>query len=324
MKNVLLIVLIFFFTKNIFGSCGSSSCPLHINNSLSKGLLSLSLSYEYINQNQIYVGSSKAFVGAIHEHHDEVSTLNQITAFSVGYGINDFLKVYLSVPIIKRKHTHIHNHHGEQLLQNWNYSGLGDATLTGSFSIMDQFENDFGLEFNAGIKLPTGITDMANQAGDLAEVTIQPGTGSTDLILGASVSKNIMSLPTLAGSSYSAFPLLLNVNYKINGKGTLDYQFGNELLVHLSTAYRFFEKISLLFQVNGRFQGHADVGITGEPEGNTGGEWLFASPGLKFHLSDYISLYGYIQLPVYQNVNGIQQAAPFNLQFGISNEINLL
>jgi hypothetical protein len=110
----------------------------------------------------------------------------------------------------------------------------------------------------------------------------------------------------------------------LNGKGTDDYQFGNEFQVHLSTAYRFIDKISLLLQVNARFQEKSDVGETGEPEENTGGKWIFISPGLRFYLSDDISLYSYFQLPVYQKVNGIQQAAPYNLRIGINKEINIL
>ena len=80
----------------------------------------------------------------------------------------------------------------------------------------------------------------------------------------------------------------------------------------------------MLLQINSRFQAHADVGNTDEPEENTGGKWVFVSPGLKFYLSDDISLYGFVQLPVYQNVNGIQQTAPYNLRFGINKEINIL
>src|SRR5690606_23070970 len=113
-------------------------------------------------------------------------------------------------------------------------------------------ENLVDVSLNAGLKLPTGVTDIKNNLGELAEVTIQPGSGSTDYIFGATISANLLSLPTLQGDLYSAFPVNLNLSYKINNKGTLDYQYGNELQAHLSTAYRFVEKISLLLQINSR------------------------------------------------------------------------
>jgi hypothetical protein len=307
---------------NIFASCGSASCPLNINNPLHMGLFSLKLSYEYIYQDQIFIGSNKSFVGAIPEEHNEVSTLNQITAFSAGYGMTDFLSLDFVVPFIHREHTHIHSEDGET--EHWNFTGLGDMSLLTNFSVFNNMENTSSLNILAAVKLPTGITDFKNPEGEQAEVTIQPGTGSTDFIFGASYSQNIISLPTISGAKYSAFPFTLSINYKLNNKGTDDYKFGNELLLHLSTAYRFIERASLLLQVNAKFQEHADVGTTGEPRENTGGKWLYLSPGLKFYLIENLSIYGYFQLPLYRNVNGIQQAAPYNLQLGIQEEINFL
>jgi len=322
--RIFLSLILLVSAVNIYGSCGSSSCPLHIFNPLAKGIFTLGISYEHIYQNQIYVGSNKSFIGAIPEHHDEVSTLNQITAFTFGYAAFDFLRFDFSLPFIHREHSHIHNHHGEEIWQHWNFTGVGDAVLLGSLSLYNDEENLVDVSLNAGLKLPTGVTDIKNNLGELAEVTIQPGSGSTDYIFGATVSANLLSLPTLQGDLYSAFPVNLNLSYKINNKGTLDYQYGNELQAHLSTAYRFVEKISLLLQINSRFQDKSDAGLTGEPEANTGGKWIFVSPGIKFYLSDDISLYSYLQIPVYQNVNGIQQTASYNLSFGISKEMNIL
>jgi hypothetical protein len=55
---------------------------------------------------------------------------------------------------------------------------------------------------------------------------------------------------------------------------------GNSLLIHGGTAYTLFDRASVLFQFNGKFQGYADAGITDEPKENTGGTWLFADPGI--------------------------------------------
>jgi hypothetical protein len=263
-------------------------------------------------------------VGAIPQHHDEVSTLNQLTYFSLGYGIFDFLSIDFSIPYVHREHSHIHKHDGGEIRESWNFSGFGDMTLLSHLSFFNNSENNYSINFTAGIKLPTGVTDALNDEGEAAEVTIQPGTGSTDFIFGAQYSTDILSVPNLTQSSYSAFPLSFSVNYKWNTKGTDDYKFGNELLLHLSTAYRFMEKAAILFQLNAKFQDRADIGGTNEPRESTGGEWLFVSPGLKFYLIDSFSLYGYFQIPVYQNVNGIQQAAAYNLQLGLQQEINLV
>jgi len=329
MKKIFLSIQIIFFasfSNNIFANCGTSSCPLFIYSPLTQGFFSIGLSHEYIYQNQIFVGSSRSFIGAIPRHHDEVSTLNQVTTFSIGYGIFDFGSLNFSIPFIHREHSHIHNHHGEELWEYWNFSAIGDMTLLTNVAVLKNINDNssYVLNLNAGIKIPTGVTDIVNQEGEEAEVTLQPGNGSTDFIFGASFYKNLTSIPALSGSAYSEFPISIGVSYKLNNKGTYDYKLGNEFLLHLSTAYRFLEKASLLLQINARFQDHADVGTTGESREDTGGKWIFVSPGLKFYLSEDISLNSYVQIPIYRNVNGIQQAAAYNLQFGIQKEIDLL
>ena len=39
-------------------------------------------------------------------------------------------------------------------------------------------------DFTFGLKLPTGKYDVTNDEGEQAERTLQPGTGTTDLLLG--------------------------------------------------------------------------------------------------------------------------------------------
>ncbi len=315
-------ISLFIVSINAAPSCGSASCPLYINNPFLKGIFFFGLSYEYINQDEIFVGSNKSFVGAIPEEHNEVSTLNQIANFSAGYTFNDFLTFNMILPFIHREHLHIHSDDGEP--ERWNFSAIGDLTMLSNFSLYNDDDSRSFLNFNAGIKLPTGVTDIKNDEGEEAEVTLQPGSGSVDYLIGATYFRNLASVPVLSGTKYSELPLVLNVSYKINSKGTDDYKFGNALSIHLSTAYRFIERLSLLLQVNARFQNKADVGTTGEPKENTGNQLLFLSPGLKIHILDNLSLSSFIQIPLFQHYNGIQQAATFNLQFSVLQEIDFL
>jgi hypothetical protein len=50
----------------------------------------------------------------------------------------------------------------------------------------------------------------------------------------------------------------------------------------------------LLLQVNGMFRGYADVGSTEEFRENTGGSWIFVSPGLRLHLSASLQAWVYL------------------------------
>jgi hypothetical protein len=327
MRKILILSSLLFLTTNVpntFASCGAASCPLDNHRYLKGGWLQLGLAHEYINQDQIYVGSSKSFIGAIPSHHDEVQTLNERNILQLQSGITGRLGLNVDIPFVHREHSHIGHEDGKDMWESWNFSGLGDMVVSAQYALLvpsEEFQPYVSLV--VGMKLPTGVTGFKNVDGEEAEVTIQPGTGSLDGIVGLNYRQTLLSVPTVSGS-YSALPLTIGATYQFNGKGTYDYRFGNSLITSVGTAYQFTNRASLLFQANGRFQDFADVGTTGEFREDTGGTWIFASPGLSFQLADAFSAYGYVQLPIYQNVHGIQQTAKVNLLFGVSYKIDLL
>jgi hypothetical protein len=321
----LLFVCLFFNCRQItLASCGAATCPLNNHQYLKSGTMFLGLTHEYINQDQIYIGSSRAYVGAIQNgHHDEVQTLNERNIFQLQYGISDVLGLSITLPFIHREHLHISHENGTDAWESWNFSGLGDMTIGGQLAIVtpsEEFKPYVDLVF--GTKLPTGLTDAVNGEGEEGEVTIQPGTGSLDGFVGFNYRQTLFSVPTVSGSN-SALPFIFNVTYQIAGKGTDNYRFGNVFQVHLGTAYQFADHASFLLQLNGKFQGFADVGLTDEPRENTGGTWFFISPGIGLQLSDALSGAVYFQEPVAQDVHGIQQTSKFNLLFALSYNFDL-
>ncbi len=325
MKFKLFPLVMFLIIGKTFASCGSENCPLYHFQYNLQGGLHLRLYGEYINQDKIYAGSTLSSIGALPEEHDEVSTLNLITAFQLQYGLSDRLDIGFTLPFIHREHSHIHHEDGQARLENWNFSGMGDVLITGNYTLITpSMEKEIYLGLSAGIKLPTGVTNAVNAGGELAEVTLQPGTGSLDELLGVNFRYPLFTIQTTDAEEYSTIPLILGLNYKIAGKGTDDYKFGNTLLLTAGTDYQFTDKTSITMQFNVRTQGYADVGGTGEPRENTGGTWLYLSPGLNLNLLDNLSFFGIVQFPVYINVHGLQQASAFNAQFGISANTSFL
>jgi hypothetical protein len=305
-------------------SCGAASCPLSTYRPVGGGWFSIGLSHEYIFQNQIYVGSSRSFVGAIPEHHDEVSTLNEKNSIQMELGVTNRLTLDLAVPFIHREHSHIQHEGNASTWESWDFSGLGDIVLNAHYRVIQPDSSEFSPVVNliGGIKSSTGITGIRNAEGEEADVTIQPGTGSVDGIAGIQYDQNLLTVPTLSGR-YATLPLLVGISYQFTGKGTDDYRFGNTLLAHIGLSYPALDRASLLLQINGKFQDYADVGLTEEPRENTGGSWVFVSPGLGVQLDDALRGYAYVQVPVYQNVHGIQQTAGFNLLLNLSYSLDL-
>lgn len=325
MNFKLLLVLMLIIIERAFASCGSENCPLYHFHYNQEGGLHLRLDNEYINQDRIYTGSSRSSIGAISEDHDEVSTLNSITTLQLQYGISSRLGIGLAFPYIHREHNHIHHEEGENHWENWNFSGLGDISIAGYYSlIVPSMEKEIYLGVSAGVKLPTGVTNAINAEGETAEVTLQPGSGSVDALLGLNFRYPLATIETSEENVFSTIPLIIGVSYKVTGRGTDNYKIGNTLLFSAGSDYQFTTKASLTLQLNLRTQGFADVGSTGEPFENTGGTWVYVSPGVNFNLIDNLSFYGTIQFPVYINVHGIQQASAFNLQLGLSINSSLL
>ncbi|OIQ70634.1 hypothetical protein GALL_477490 [mine drainage metagenome] len=61
----------------------------------------------------------------------------------------------------------------------------------------------------------------------------------------------------------------------------------------------------------------SDSGINADPA-NTGGRLVYLSPGVTVAISDNVKIYSFIQLPVYQYVEGLQLAPRWNASFGIN------
>lgn len=316
-------ILIFLFmcgmVHNAQASCGSATCPLNNHHYLKAGWIHVMLAHEYINQDRIYTGSSLSFVGALPNRHDEVQTINQRSMLDVQYSISDMMSFNVELPFIHRSHSHIE----DGATESFTFSGLGDIVVGAQYALLLPSEDfDPYLSVQIGAKLPSGVTDARNAGGEVAEVTIQPGTGSLDAIIALNYRQSLFSVPSVSGE-FSVLPLTAGASFQINGKGTNDYRLGNTLLAYIGTQYQVLDRVGLLLQVNGMFRDFADVGSTGELRQNTGGTWVFISPGVNLQLTDAISAFGYAQLPVYLNVHGIQQASRVNWQFGLSANVAL-
>src|SRR5690242_9215732 len=181
-------------------SCGSAFCTINTSCDAHGAWLEpgarLDLRYESIRQDQPRSGRSDVGVGEIRRHHDEVLTVNRNLLASLDYTLNQDWGVNLLLPIVDRYHEHIHNHGGGQIPQSWDFIELGDVRVMGRRRLSSSEDVNAHTvstsALNLGLKLPTGKTDVKNAAGEEAERSLQPGSGTTDLVLGGSYS---MAMP---------------------------------------------------------------------------------------------------------------------------------
>lgn len=295
-------------------SCGASFCMVNTNWNL-QGFapetgFRADIRYEYIRQDQPMSGSRRIGFGEIHRHHDEIKTTNQNLLIGLDYTIDASWSVSATVPIVDRNHAHIHNHHGAQFLDTWNFTRLGDIRVVGRRQWMAEEKetstlNYYGLNF--GLKLPTGERDVQNSSGAVAEHTLQPGTGTTDIILGGHYSR------VLPLSDHSWFVQGLWQS-ALNSRE--DYKPGNRLSLDVGYRYELTSTVGVMLQLN-VLKRWRDSGSQAEP-GDTGGNFIFVSPGVSFALSKNTQIYGFVQLPLYQYVNGVQLTADWSGVIGLN------
>lgn len=295
-------------------SCGHSFCTINTSWNMQGVAVEpgwrLDLRAEYIDQDQPRAGSDEISFGERPRHHDEVETRNRNVLATLDYAASDRWGLSATVPIIDREHLHIHNHRGAKLPERWDFTEIGDIRLLSRYQFTSEDVKEPSLShygLNAGVKLPTGKTHEDNSSGARAERSLQPGTGTTDLLLGGYYSR-------LTGMRNSAWfvqglwqePLHRHEQYKPGGRLSLDVGY----------RYEATDKLGLMLQLNG-LSVERDRGAQAEPA-DTGGKFLFVSPGISYAVTPSAQVYLFAQQPLYQYVNGVQLTADWSAAGGVS------
>jgi hypothetical protein len=320
-------------------SCGQAFCPIETSTTTERhphgGELQFNLTYEYIDMDRPFIGTSKAKVGEIPRAHDEISTRNNTYKLSLDYGLTPRLSLGALFPFLDRLHRHL-AHEEEEVVgspdgteivdtpERWRYQEFGDMQVTARYLLV-QPETPLRPAFSllVGMKLPTGRTGIDNDEGEKAELTLQPGNGSWDGIIGLSYVQNFTAW-TLQREA-SLMPVFATVIGRFPiGKGKFGYRPGGEMFLNVGAAYPLLRKLDLLAQVNFHYRDRDDVGhAPGVEQADTGRETIFLSPGLRYHVTDHLTVYSYMQFAVYRRVNGIQLTSDWNFTSGVSYRFNL-
>jgi len=312
MRKRLLVVLFILslLTDPAFSSCGVGVCTVNTEQEIQgwqDGLVTRAdLRYENYSTDQPRFGTRAVSVGQIRRHHDEISTLNQNIWLRADVATSRNWGFSIQTPFIaERNHAHVHNHRGTQYLDTWNLGGLGDIRVLGRWQDdLDPKSRSFtGAKF--GFKLPTGSTSEKNGLGLEAERTLQPGTGSLDVILGGYFNQAVGNGNGWFASVMVQQPLLLRDNY----------QPGNALYVDLGYRKKIDNRWSAFLQGNFLLQGQ-DQGANAEPQ--TGGTYFSLTPGLQYNFSKDVQMYCFVSVPVYQAVNDVQLTKGYAVTAGFN------
>ena len=264
--------------------------------------LRFDLRYDYLNQNQVRSGTGKVSNWPLDGHEQEVSTANKYFTASVDYSWNSNWGVNLQLPYIDR--THVTNLDGTGTGTSHSQS-LGDVKVIGRYTGFSD-AHDSGVQF--GVKLPTGSYTESFSGGDVAgqalDRGLQPGTGTTDLILGAFT----------FGAVSQNWDYFAQAMAQLPTNSRDDYKPGNSLNVNVGFRYLGLDTLVPQIQFNGRVSAK-DSGANASPD-DSGGTTVYFSPGVTFTVTEKMKVYGFIQVPVYQNLNGYQLAPKYTVSVG--------
>ncbi len=258
--------------------------------------LGADVSYQYYDQDNLRAGSGSADRAALpvpDTREIQQDTLTRSAALGLDCAAGPNWGADLVVPTYDRFHSTIAP--GDTGISESRASGIGDIRLVARYQTFNPGRS-FG--FQLGLKLPTGRIDQdfatGPEAGTPVDRGLQLGTGTTDLI---------------AGASYFGRPAL-NIGYfaQATVQQALAYRDGflPSSTANLNVGVRYLNTgiVTPQLQLNARWDGR-ERGVNGDTA-NSGAAAFFASPGLTAQLGLRESVFAFLQLPVYQRVNGLQ------------------
>lgn len=286
-------------------ACASCGCSLSTDWQ-GQGMTSsqgwhLDLRHDLVNQNQMRSGTGTAATGSATEQ--ELYTRNHYTTVGLDYNWSETWGIQLQLPYIDRDHA-TNGADGS----TWSAShtqSLGDVKVVMRYAGLDG--DNLGLQF--GLKLATGSFTQnfasGDAAGTLLDRGLQPGSGTTDAILGVYKTGSLSQNWDYFSQAVAQLPL--------NSRD--DYKPGNALNLNLGLRYMGLESVTPQLQLNARVSAK-DSGAQATPD-DSGGQTLYLSPGVSVPVNDKLKLYGFVQWPLYQNLNGYQLAPKYTASVGL-------
>lgn len=244
--------------------------------------------------------------------------------FTGFYGVTEDLMLLGVIPYKKTKldgHLHVHadgdievhsDMKGEQ-------SGLGDIALLGRYTFFKTHTIDTTTTIAGllGVKLATGKTDGKTADGaEFLDSHLQLGTGSTDYLVGLSLSHAIQKFSLSAN--------LLGIIATEGKAGNTKHQFGNMLNYDLTAKYRVYPdifaplgpQIFLAMGINGEVRDKEKTEGVEDP--NSGGNTTYLSPGLQVVFAPHWVVELSYQHAVYHNLYGTQLGETYRAVGGVT------
>ena len=294
-------------------ACASCGCTL-TSDWLSQGLVAqpgttIDLRYDYVPQTRLRSGHDSVDRDSIAFPADreiEKYTYNHYLTASVDRQFDSDWGVNVQVPFVYRPHATTDE--GETDPSYSHTGGIGDVRITARWQGFSTKGSINGIQL--GIQLPTGRIHQhfykGPTGGEEVDRGLQPGFGVGQAIVGF----------------YRYGKLATDFDYIFQLQGQLPlyrhdlYRPGKIGQVSAGVHYTHWRGITPQLQLNFRAS-EKDRGENSDTE-NSGGEQIYAAPGVIVALGHGASAFSYVQVPVYQRVRGYQITPRATVSVGLN------
>lgn len=323
------------FAPVVAQACATCGCSLSTDAAMGYSAIPgwrFSVDYTYLPQNQLRSGTravTPAQAAAMNDaggnQEVERQTINRYINLGISYSPNSSWNFSAIVPYVDRSHTTYGAATSDQLtsdqltsdnISGASASGLGDIKLITSYQ---GFLPTHNLGVQLGVKLPTGryggqnvltgntvgrnpvfFNSGPNAAGGQAlDTSLQPGTGSTDVILGAYYYQPVsQDFDAFINGQFQAA-----VHQRLNETGA-DFRPGNLATMSVGVRYEANPHVVPQLQFNVTRK-NADKGALADTT-NTAGTVVYLSPGVTVSVAHNVQIYAFLQKALYSNLQGYQ------------------
>lgn len=300
-----------FALPNLSHACSSCGCTLNSDWS-SQGYTAgsgfrVDLRTDYYDQHQLRADTKvvdRSDIEIPNEAEIQERTLNRNTLLGIDYSPSRVWGLHAELPYFDRFHTTFAE--GDTELSTSHSEGIGDLRITARYQ---GFSADLSWGMQFGLKLPTGRFDDTFVAGpetaERIDRGLQLGSGTTDVIVGLYNFGNL-------GAHFGYFAQAM-LQQPLNARE----QFKPGTGVNLTAGVRYLHagRWTPQLQLNARVEGRE----TGEQadRDNSGATLVYVTPGVSVELVAKLQAYAFLQMPVYQRVNGLQLEPTHFYTFGM-------
>jgi hypothetical protein len=243
--------------------------------------------YDFLDQTENWSGTS----GAPPANNDDKRITSDFLVVGGQYAVSEDWSLEAELPVTGRSFA---TDNGMGGIARYRHDGIGDIRLMG---IYDGLTDDMSTAIIAGVKLPTGDFKYPGLDRDTSL-----GSGSTDLLLGFTHSGQFSFT-----SDWGWYAQALWQKTLLSQDG---YKPGSEVDAALGLSYGGWTvggvNVSPIVQVLFAYR-LRDGGPNADPD-NTGYNRILLSPGVEASLNNW-HLYGDVEFPTYQDMNGNQLVA---------------